>query len=286
MATLRAIRRRIASVKKTQQITRAMQMVAAAKFRKAQAAIILARPYAYKMRDVISSLASRAELDLHPLLARRPEKNTEVVIVTSDRGLCAGFNSNILRAASRFVEDLRGDAKRVSLTLIGKKARDYYRRRHVQARAVHIDIFDEVTYHTAALIVDDIIELFSAGETDELYFVYNEFKSAMQQDVVVERLLPFEPEKEQEGPVIDYIYEPSEAAVLDDLLEKHIKVQVFRILLESSASEHAARMTAMDAATNNADDMISFLTLRYNKARQETITKELLDIVGGAEALR
>ena len=286
MATLRAIRRRIASVKKTQQITRAMQMVAAAKFRKAQEAIILARPYAYKMREVISSLASRAELDLHPLLARRPGKNTEVVIVTSDRGLCAGFNSNILRTASRFMENVRAEGKRVSLTLIGKKARDYHRRRRVGARAVHIDIFDELTYHTASLIVDDIVALFSEGETDELYFVYNEFKTAMQQDVVVERVLPFEPVEKQEGPVIDYIYEPSEAVVLDDLLEKHIKVQVYRILLESSASEHAARMTAMDAATNNADDMIAFLTLRYNKARQETITNELLDIVGGAEALR
>jgi F-type H+-transporting ATPase subunit gamma len=263
-----------------------MQMVAAAKFRKAQEAILLARPYAYKMREVISSLAARAELDLHPLLARRPGKNTEVAIVTADRGLCAGFNSNILRSASRFIERLRGEGKRLSLTLIGRKARDYYRRRRAEPRAVHIDIFDELSYHTASLIVDDIIALFSEGETDELYFIYNEFKSAVQQDVVVERVLPFEPEQDQEGPVIDYIYEPSEAAVLDDLLVKHVKVQVYRILLESSASEHAARMTAMDAATSNADDMIVFLTLRYNKARQEAITKELIDIIGGAEALR
>ena len=286
MATLRAIRRRIASVKKTQQITRAMQMVAAAKFRKAQQAIVLARPYAYKMREVISSLALRAELDLHPLLARRAGKKTEIVIVTADRGLCGGFNSNILRAAARFIEQMRSDAKEVDLTLIGRKARDYFRRRRVEPRASHIDIFDQLTYHTASLIVDDIIELFSEGETDELYFIYNEFKSAIQQDVVMERVLPFEPMEMVEGPVIDYLYEPSEAAVLDDLLEKHVKVQVYRILLESSASEHAARMTAMNAATNNADDMIALLTLRYNKARQEAITKELIDIVGGAEALR
>jgi len=286
MATLRTIRRRIASVKKTQQITRAMQMVAAAKFRKAQQAILLARPYAYKMREVISSLASRAELDLHPLLARRPGKQTEIVVVTSDRGLCGGFNSNILRTASRLIEQMRGEGKKVDLTLIGRKARDYFRRRRVEPRASHIDIFDEVTYHTASLIVDEIIDLFSEGETDELYFIYNEFKSAIQQDVVMERVLPFEPMATVEGPVIDYLYEPSEAVVLDDLLEMHVKVQVYRILLESSASEHAARMTAMDAATNNADDMIAFLTLRYNKARQEAITKELIDIVGGAEALR
>jgi F-type H+-transporting ATPase subunit gamma len=286
MATLRAIRRRIASVKKTQQITRAMQMVAAAKFRKAQQAILLARPYAYKMREVISSLASRAELDLHPLLARRPGKQTEIVVVTADRGLCGGFNSNILRMASRHIEQMRAESKKVDLTLIGRKARDYFRRRRVVPRKSHIDIFDEVTYHTASLIVNDIIRQFSEGRTDELYFIYNEFKSAIQQDVVMERVLPFEPMATAEGPVIDYLYEPSEAVVLDDLLEMHVKVQVYRILLESSASEYAARMTAMDAATNNADDMIAFLTLRYNKARQEAITKELIDIVGGAEALR
>ena len=261
-------------------------MVAAAKFRKAQQAILLARPYAYKMREVISSLAARAELDLHPLLARRPGKQTEIVTVTADRGLCGGFNSNILRTASRLIEQMRGEGKKVELTLIGRKAREYFRRRRVEPRASHIDVFDELTYHTASLIVDDIIGLFSKGETDELYFIYNEFKSAIQQDVVMERVLPFEPLVTAEGPVIDYIYEPSEAAVLDDLLEMHVKVPVYRILLESSASEHAARMTAMDAATNNADDMIAFLTLRYNKARQEAITKELIDIVGGAEALR
>lgn len=261
-------------------------MVAAAKFRKAQQAILLARPYSYKMREVISSLASRAELDLHPLLARRPGKQTEIVVVTADRGLCGGFNSNILRTASRLIEQIRGEGKAVDLTLIGRKARDYFRRRRVEPRASHIDIFDEVTYHTASLIVDDIIRLFSMGQTDELFFIYNEFKSAIQQDVVMERVLPFEPMATAEGPVIDYLYEPSEAVVLDDLLEMHVKVQVYRILLESSASEHAARMTAMDAATNNADDMIAFLTLRYNKARQEAITKELIDIVGGAEALR
>ena len=261
-------------------------MVAAAKFRKAQQAILLARPYAYKMREVISSLASRAELDLHPLLARRPGKQTEIVIVTADRGLCGGFNSNILRTGSRLIDQMRSEGKKVDLTLIGRKARDHFRRRRVEPRASHIDIFDEVTYHTASLIVDEIIGLFSAGETDELYFIYNEFKSAIQQDVVMERVLPFEPMATVEGPVIDYLYEPSEAVVLDDLLEMHVKVQVYRILLESSASEHAARMTAMDAATNNADDMIAFLTLRYNKARQEAITKELIDIVGGAEALR
>jgi F-type H+-transporting ATPase subunit gamma len=181
---------------------------------------------------------------------------------------------------------MRSEGKQVSLTLIGRKAREYFRRRMVVPRAVHVDVFDDVTYHTASLIVDDIIRLFSEGETDELYIICNEFKSAIQQDVVMERVLPFEPMERGKGPVIDYLYEPSEAAVLDDLLEKHIKVQVYTILLESNASEHAARMTAMDAATNNADDMIAFLTLRYNKARQEAITKELIDIVGGAEALR
>jgi F-type H+-transporting ATPase subunit gamma len=285
MATLREIRRRIASVEKTQQITRAMHMVAAAKFRKSQAAILLARPYARKMAEVISSLASRAELDLHPLLARRPGKRTEVAIVTADKGLCGGFNSNILREASRSIGRMRSEGKQVSLTLIGRRSRDYFRRRMVKPRAVHIDVFEDVTYHTASLIVDDIIRLFSEGETDELYFIYNEFKSAVQQDVVMERLLPFKPMEKTGRPLIDYLYEPSEPAVLDDLLVKHIKVQVYTILLESSASEHAARMTAMDAATSNAEDMIEFLTLRYNRARQETITKELIDIVGGAEAL-
>jgi len=285
MATLREIRRRIASVRKTQQITRAMHMVAAAKFRKSQAAILLARPYARKMAEVISSLASRAELDLHPLLARRPGKRTEVAIVTADKGLCGGFNSNILREASRCISRMRSEGKQVSLTLIGRKSRDYFRRRLVRPRAVHIDVFEDVTYHTASLIVDDIIGLFSEGETDEVYFIYNEFKSAIQQDVVVERLLPFKPMEKTGDLLIDYLYEPSESAVLDDLLVKHIKVQVYTILLESSASEHAARMTAMDAATTNAEDMIGFLTLRYNRARQEAITKELIDIVGGAEAL-
>jgi len=286
MATLRTIKRRIASVKKTQQITRAMQMVAAAKFRKAQDAILLARPYAHKLRDLIGSLASRAELDTHQLLARRAGKKVEIMVVTSDRGLCGGFNGNILRTAFRFIDKTRREGKEVSVTIIGRKARDVFLKRKIVPRAVYIDVFDKVTYHSASVIVDELVRMFKSAETDELYFIYNEFKSAIQQDVVTERLLPFEPVEEREGPTAGYLYEPSETAILDELLDKHVRIQVYRILLESNASEHAARMTAMDAATNNADDMIESLTLRYHKARQEAITEELIDIVGGAEALR
>jgi F-type H+-transporting ATPase subunit gamma len=286
MATLRDIRRRINSVKSTQQITRAMKMVAAARLRHAQEAVEQARPYAYRLQSVVSSLALRAEKDLHPLLQVREPRRTDLVVVTSDRGLCGGFNSNILRRAMEYINAHAG-SKDISLTLLGRKAREFFRRRGFVPHNVHIGISEDITYHSASIVVDELVQDYSQERRDELVFVYNEFKSAIQQKVVVEKLLPFTPiEPDEDKVVIDYLYEPSEGAVLDDLLEKHLGIQVYRILLESSASEHGARMTAMDSATNNADDMIAALTLHYNRARQAAITKELIEIVSGAEALK
>jgi F-type H+-transporting ATPase subunit gamma len=209
----------------------------------------------------------------------------EVVILSSDKGLCGGFNTNIFRKALEFLGELK--QKTISITLLGKKAQTFFKRRPYTVRKSYVGVMDAVQYHEAALIGRELLELFARGERDEVYCIYNEFKSAMRQDVVAEKLFPIEPRLVEEGThVIDYEYEPSQEAILGELLEKHIMVQVYRIMLESSTSEHGARMTAMEAATNNASDMIEQLTLFYNKARQAAITKEIIEIVSGAEALK
>jgi len=284
MANLRDIRTRIRSVKSTQQLTYAMKLVSATKLRRAQERILAARPYARQMLRVLNSLATRANPGHHPLLARRGDRRVELVVITADRGLCGGFNTNIVKAAAEEMGKRAG--RELSLTLVGKKGRDYFRRRKVSVRREMVDIFRNVTYAHAAELARELVQSYVARELDAVYLVYNEFKSAIQQRVVAEKLLPIE-QLAWEGPGLpaDYIYEPSEKDLFDRLLPKHVEVQVYRALLESAASEQGARMTAMDSATNNAADMIESLTLNMNKVRQAGITKEILEVVSGAVAL-
>lgn len=285
MASLQHIKRKITSVKSTQKITKAMKMVAAAKLKRAQDRIIAARPYARKMADVLGRLSADVRRDIHPLLVKRECKKIEVMVVTADRGLCGGFNANILRKASEFISDKEG-AYEISLTLVGRKSKDFFEKRGYQIRQAWTNIFDHLSYQHATDIGNNLIEGFTRGTFDELYIVYSEFKSALQQRIAIERLLPIEAAgtPDTTNPA-DYIYEPSKERIFQVLLPRYIEVQIFKVLLESVASELGARMTAMDAASRNASEMISRLTLAYNKTRQATITTELMDIVGGTEAL-
>ena len=285
MATLRDIRRRIRSVQSTQKITRAMKLVAAAKLRRAQERILEARPYATKMSDLLANLALRVSPEQHPLLARRAPRQRLLVIITADKGLCGAFNSNILRASLEIVRQSGESA--VTLVVVGRKARDQYRRREFTIKAEMVGFFDRLAYAHAQELSTGIIEAYAGGEVDEVRLIYNEFRSVAVQRVVRVQLLPIEAETAAaENPAADYLYEPSPDAILAALLPKHVTTQVYRALMESLAGEYGARMTAMEAATKNAQEMIELLTIQYNKARQERITKELLDIVGGAEALR
>ena len=289
MASLRDMRRKIASVKSTQKITNTMKLVAAAKFRRAQNDILNLRPYAYRMHEILSSLAARAVEGTHPLLTARQERKLLLVVVTSDRGLCGAFNTNILRRMETFVREKEDDGKEVELLLIGRKARDYVSRRsQYKVDKVYTDLFlKRPRYEDAAMIADYIAESYTSEKYDAVYVLYNEFKSAIRQDVVVERVIPIEPLELREGDVpVDFLYEPSRDKVLQELLPLYFRTQMYRVFLESAASEHGARMTSMDNATKNAEEMIKKLTLEYNKARQASITKELLEIVAGAEALK
>ncbi len=285
MATLRDIRRRIRSVESTQKITRAMKLVAAAKLRRAQERILSARPYATKMRELLSGLVARTDAEAHPLLARRRTGRKRLVIITADKGLCGAFNSNVLRASLAFVREA-GETD-VTLVVVGKKSRDFYRRRSWPIKAEMLGFFDRLAYAHAQELAGGLMQSYVDGEVDEVHLIYNEFRSVAVQRVKRERLLPIESAAaEGQGPAADYIYEPSPDTILAALLPRHVTTQVFRALMESVAGEHGARMTAMEAATKNAKEIIGVLTIQYNKARQERITKELLDIVGGAEALR
>jgi len=289
MSNLQDLRRRTRSVKNTQQITSAMKMVSAAKLRRAQDAILSARPFAKKMLEVLNSLATRADAEAHPLLRAREPKNVDVIIVSADKGLCGGFNASIMKKAERFLGGLESDV--VDLQLVGKKSRDYFKRRAFNIRHEFVDIFRDLTYYTAGAVARPIIERYSDLESEErvdaVYLIYNEFKNVLQQDVVVEQLLPIQKlhfEKPEEE--IDYIYEPKAAEIYDAVIPRHVEYQVWHALLESQAAEHAARMTAMDNASKNAKELIEHLTLTMNKARQATITREILEIVSGAEAIK
>ena len=286
MATLRDIRRRIRSVQSTQKITRAMKLVAAAKLRRAQERIIEARPYALKMAELLSSLVTRAGDEEHPLLARRTTGRKRLVIITADKGLCGAFNSNILRASIAFLRE-QGQTD-ITLVVVGKKARDFYRRRQWEVKSEMLGFFDQLAYAHAQELAGQLIQSYLAQDVDEVHLLYNEFRSVAVQRVKREQLLPIAAEAAEDGQGAggDYIYEPSPEAILAALLPKHVTTQVYRALMESVAGEYGARMTAMESATKNAKEMIDVLTIQYNKARQERITKELLDIVGGAEALR
>jgi F-type H+-transporting ATPase subunit gamma len=263
-----------------------MKLVAAAKFRRAQERLIAARPYAAKMGELMSNLVVRSEPERHALLARHVGTRKRLVVITADKGLCGAFNSNILRASLHFLRE----AGNVELTLVvvGRKARDFYRRRQWTVKSEMLGFFDRLAYAHAQELAGQLMEAYRNDEVDEVYLMYNEFRSVAVQHVKREQLLPIEPGVAPEGgaPGTEYIYEPSADAILASLLPKHVTTQVFRALMESVAGEYGARMTAMEAATKNAKEMIDVLTIQYNKARQERITKELLDIVGGAEALR
>ena len=286
MPSLRDIRRRINSVKSTQKITRAMKMVAAAKLRRAQEAILRARPYAYEMKGLVNRLARSADQDAHPLL--RPGRGGKIglVVVTSDRGLCGGFNTNIINFAMKsLMRDFAG--REVELTIVGRKGADLLKRKECTIRARHTDVFSDSPMRAAANVIDGVIGEFLEGGVDEVYCIYNEFKSAVQQTVTLERLLPLALEETagDEAKPVDYLYEPDQSKVFQALLVKHLHVQMHRMLHESAASEHGARMTAMDSATRNAGDVIDRLTLKYNRARQDDITKQLIEVISGAEAL-
>jgi len=284
MPNLKDIRRRIKSVKNTQQITKAMKLVAASKLRKAQVAIMGARPYAVKMMETLSHLAARCNYDLHPLLDNRDGDKKLYLVITADKGLCGGFNGNIIR---RTAKEIGKDRKNNSLILAGKKGHDFFKSQDCEITKKIIGWTKDFNYDLAAQIGDELAEAFTNKTADQVFIVYNEFKSVMQQDVVVERLLPIVPESgDEKGQTIDYIYEPEEEEMLDALLKRYMRVQVYRAFLETSAGEHGARMTAMDSASRNAGEMIGALTLTYNQARQAYITKELIEIVNGAEALK
>ena len=288
MANLRAIRKRISSVKSTQQITRAMKMVSAAKLRRAQDGINAARPYARKMREVVTAVAGRAGSDAHPLLAAREAKKLALLLVTSDRGLCGSFNAGLSRAVYRFLNEHREAYEEITLFVVGRKGRDFFRRREIPIRKEYLGVLGSVSRHRAEEIANDLVEGFLAGEFDEVQIAFNEFRSAISQVVRFEKMFPIALESSGKtgGDAIDYLYEPSREEILATLLPKYVQIQVLRVLLESVAGEHGARMTAMDSATNNSVDMISRLTLKMNRARQSAITTELIEIVSGAEALK
>ena len=292
MPSLQSLRRKIAAFKNTQKITKAMKMVAAAKLKRSQDRILAARPYSHKMRAVLGNLSRRVNRSVHPLLQNRESRRIEVLVVTSDRGLCGGFNGSIVRKTTEFLRQCEARRLQVSLSIIGRKGRDYFRRRSWKIRQEWAGVFDKLSFEHAIDIGGDLTEKFIKGTFDELHVVYNEFKSAIQQRVIVEKLFPIDALAEFGAAPAEgmtggsYLYEPDEAELLNVLIPKHFQVQAYRILLESAAAEHGARMAAMDGATRNAGQLIKKVTLYYNKTRQAAITKELMDIVGGAEALK
>ena len=282
MASLKTIRKRISSVRSTQQITKAMKMVAAAKLRRAQESVVQSRVYARKLAEVVSGLASETSLRAHPLVrAREPEARVLLVLLTADRGLCGGFNANIIRRAQGFLD---GAGREVGLAIVGRKGHDFYKRRPVtiseQMGAAVTGGAGELAHELTARV----IRRFRSEEVDAVYLLFNRFRSALSQVPTLERLLPIEAPEATE--TREYLFEPSREAVIEELLPRYVEVQILQAVLESTASEHGARMTAMESATKNASEMIDRLTLEMNRARQASITKELMEIVGGAEALK
>ncbi len=289
MPSLKDIKKRIGSVKNTQQITKAMKMVAAAKLRRAQDAAVAARPYAEKLQTVMSNLAAREEGDGHPLLIQRGTGRALVILMTADRGLCGGFNANASKEAERFIRANEQGFEDFDLMIIGRKGRDFLRSRiGDKISKVYENITSDATYKTAQLIGEEVVSAYSEEKYDAVFVIYNAFQSAIVQNVTLEQVLPIQPKEAEETgeATIDYIYEPNRGEVLSQLLPKMVEVQIFRALLESNASEQGARMSAMDSASRNASDMIGKLTLQYNRARQAAITKELMEIISGAESIK
>ena len=288
MPSLIDLRRRIRAVKSTQQITKAMKMIAASRLKRAQDRVVAARPFAQRMQAVLNGLVSRVDQDLHPLL-RQPEGPDDrplLIVVSGDRGLAGSFNSNIIKAAGQFITE-RGRTGQVALSLIGRKGREFFRRRGFDARYEVAGILAKATFGDAVDAADAAIEEFTSGRATSVHIVYNEFKSVMTQRIVVTQILPIPRLEEQAatGPATDYLYEPSAQDIFTALLPRYVQVQIFRALLESNAAFFAAQMTAMDAATRNSAEMIEQLTLYMNKVRQAAITREIIEVVSGAGAL-
>ncbi|HTS27717.1 MAG TPA: ATP synthase F1 subunit gamma [Bryobacteraceae bacterium] len=284
MPSLIDIRRRIRSVKNTEQITKAVKMISAVKLRRAQDRVIASRPYGSLLRKVLANVASAAANDErameNPLLARRPEQRILLILITSDMGKAGAFNANLTKAAQKFIEEHQGKA--IKLELIGRKGRDYFRKRGAEILGEHIGMAAKVVYNDVAAIARKATELYGKEEIDAVYLIYNEFKSVASQKLTVTRVLPVEVPEQSEP--IDYLYEQPPAEMLAALLPRYVEVELYRALLESTAAEHAARMTAMDAATSNAGEMIDKLTLYMNRVRQASITKEIIEVVSGAVA--
>jgi F-type H+-transporting ATPase subunit gamma len=296
VATLREIRRRVTSVKSTQKITKAMKMVAAAKLRRAQDALISTRPYARKLNELLRHLVTKIDLSIHPLLKEREVQRVLLVVVSGDRGMCGAFNGNVIKAAIDHIHlhyrHLLKIPDGIRIIAVGKKSADYFSKQDYSLHAKYVGIFGSIHFGHARSIVQQVVDQYLKDEYDKVEVIYNEFKSVIQQRIVVEQVLPILPEQIQETKdlhsmaQVDYIYEPSIGGIIDVLLPRHLNFQMWRILLESSTAEEGARMTAMNNATENAKELIRDLTLSYNKERQASITKELLEIVSGAEALK
>ena len=295
MPSLIDIRRRVRAVKSTQQITKAMKMVAASRLRRAQERVQQARPIATEMRRVLGSLASRVDPAAHPLLDERatPRANGKalLIVITADRGLCGSFNTNVIKSSGTFIAE-QGSSRQVALGLVGRRGRDFYARRGFEVRYEQVNLFAQLKFEHAQAIAGAAIDAFVGGEVDSVYLAFNEFRSVMVQQVVVEQLLPIPrgafgggPDTAGAPPVVDYLYEPKPEDLFAHLLPSHVEVQVFRALLESNAAFYAAQMTAMDAATRNSGEMIEALTLYMNKVRQAAITREIIEVVSGAQAL-
>ena len=289
MASIRELRRKVKSVKSTQQITKAMKLVAAARLNRAQERIIAARPFASRMENLLQELSfltrekKEESLAAHPFLAPRKGNRVDLVLVTADRGLCGGFNANLIRKAVQFLRE--NETSDIRVWLVGKKGRDFFRRFYKKIENEYVNIFQRLSFQQADIIGDDLMKTFLESDTRSVIFLYNGFKSRLQQDLTLKTLLPIT-EPPSMKPEWDFIYEPSRPEILEELLPRYVKAQIFRILLESQSAELAARMAAMDSATKNAKELISSLTLTMNKVRQAAITKEISEIVGGAEALQ
>jgi len=289
MATLRDIKNRIVGVKSTQKITKAMKMIATAKLRGAQQRIVGARPYANKIGEMLSRLAADDSLRTNPFFVNRPEKKVCVVVMTADRGLCGAFNTNIIREATNYIKEEQNDETTVSVFTLGKKATEYFSKRNYTIEGKIVGLFGSLEYRSTLQLYNDLVPKYLNGEIDKIVMVYNEFVSMIQQRIVKVQLLPIPSileEKKEKSYSSNYIFEPNQLSIFESLIPKHLKVQIWRALLESNAAELSARMTAMDNATTNAQELIRSLNLKYNKERQAAITKEILEIVSGANALK
>jgi F-type H+-transporting ATPase subunit gamma len=286
MASLKAIRKRITSVRNTQQITKAMKMVAAARLRRAQEAAMATRPYAQKLEELLRNVAARVGSDAHPLLqSPEAERRVHLLLVTADRGLCGAYNSNLIKAAERFLRD--HSEQEVALTIVGRRGYDFFRKRSVNIVDKHINLFGGPSRALAEELGQTLSREFREGATDGVYVIYSRFRSALSQIPTLIKLLPVSAEAvSDEEPALDYLYEPEAKTLLERLLIQYVNTLIQSAFLEAVASEYAAKMTAMDSATNNASDMLARLTLQMNRARQSAITKELMEIVSGAEALK